>query len=86
MINTKLFRNFYDEWHINSKLSRSSGIRDRDLIALKILSDCTRVFELGCGNGLILSMLNVESVAGVDVSAVAIEMATKQVKGCGQRL
>jgi|TARA_B100001964_G_scaffold59333_1_gene67278 hypothetical protein len=55
---------FYEEWHKSALDNRAFELRDRDLIVLDYLKDCQSVFELGCGSGIVLNILEASIKAG----------------------
>ena len=74
---SKNIERFYEEWHKSALDNRVCELRDRDLMALDYLKDCQWVFELGCGSGIVLNMLEASIKAGADISEQAINIAEK---------
>ncbi len=83
------FTNSSDFWENRYKSGGTSGPGSYDVLAefkAKIINDLLRqlqvhsMFELGCGDGNQLSMLQLPHYTGVDVSSTIIEKCKKQFK------
>jgi methionine biosynthesis protein MetW len=73
----RLVEEFYEEFHrkIDKNYHADKFLLDRDLVALNMIRGSRRVFELGCGTGRLLELIQAERRCGIDISTGAVEAA-----------